>query len=161
MYTPLFFNYIMFRPLPQVLLLIFFQNIFQNSKLLIPAIYKRFCVEYNKNIRKEEIVFLQEEHQMTINGTKTGSALTIAIKGRLDTSTAPQLDTFISENIDGVTSITFDFTDLSYISSAGLRSLLSTHKKMIGKGEMTVTNVNDIVSEIFEITGFSDILNIV
>ncbi|MBQ6172733.1 MAG: STAS domain-containing protein [Clostridia bacterium] len=98
---------------------------------------------------------------MTINGTKTGSALTIAIKGRLDTSTAPQLDTFISENIDGVTSITFDFTDLSYISSAGLRSLLSTHKKMIGKGEMTVTNVNDIVSEIFEITGFSDILNIV
>lgn len=98
---------------------------------------------------------------MTINGTKTGSALTIAIEGRLDTSTAPQLDTFISENIDGVTSITFDFTDLSYISSAGLRSLLSTHKKMIGKGEMTVTNVNDIVSEIFEITGFSDILNIV
>ena len=98
---------------------------------------------------------------MTINGTKTGSALTIAIEGRLDTSTAPQLDTFISENIDGVTSITFDFPDLSYISSAGLRSLLSTHKKMIGKGEMTVTNVNDIVSEIFEITGFSDILNIV
>lgn len=98
---------------------------------------------------------------MTINGTKTGSALTIAIEGRLDTSTAPQLDTFISENIDGVTSITFDFTDLSYISSAGLRSLLSTHKKMIGKGEMTVTNVNDIVREIFEITGFSDILNIV
>lgn len=98
---------------------------------------------------------------MTINGTKTGSTLTIEIEGRLDTSTAPQLDTFISENIDGVTSITFDFTDLSYISSAGLRSLLSTHKKMIGKGEMTVTNVNDIVSEIFEITGFSDILNIV
>lgn len=97
---------------------------------------------------------------MTLNKTLNGSSLTISVEGRLDTVTSPELEAFVSENLEGVTELTFDFTNLEYISSAGLRVLLSSQKKMNTKGKMKVTGVNETVNEIFEVTGFSDILTI-
>ena len=87
-----------------------------------------------------------------------GTALEIALEGRLDTNTAPELEKELKESLGGVTDLTLDFAKLEYISSAGLRVLLSAHKTM--QGRMTVKNVNDIVSEVFDVTGFVDILNI-
>ncbi len=97
---------------------------------------------------------------MTIKQTKDGSNLTVSIEGRLDTTTAPELETALSEALEGVTALTLDLSTLEYISSAGLRVLLSTQKKMSKQGEMKVTGVNETVMEVFEVTGFSDILNI-
>ncbi len=97
---------------------------------------------------------------MTITKTQNGGALTIALEGRLDTMTAPQLETALKESYESADSIVFDFSKLDYISSAGLRVLLSTHKIMSRKGGMKVTHVNDIVQEVFEVTGFGDILDI-
>ena len=97
---------------------------------------------------------------MTINKTRNGSSWTVAPVGRLDTTTAPQLETEINEGIDGVTELIMDLTDLEYISSAGLRVLLSTQKKMNSLGRMIVRGVNETIAEIFEVTGFSDILTI-
>ena len=97
---------------------------------------------------------------MTITKTQNGATLTLALEGRLDTITAPDLEKEIKENLDGVTELILDFTDLEYISSAGLRVLLAAHKAMSGAGTMKVTNVSNIVAEIFEVTGFSDILTI-
>lgn len=97
---------------------------------------------------------------MTINKNQNGTALTIALEGRLDTTTAPQLEQELKTSLDGITDLTLDFTKLDYISSAGLRVLLSAHKTMAGKGAMKVTHVNEVVQEVFEVTGFSDILTI-
>ncbi len=97
---------------------------------------------------------------MTINKTQEGSPVKYAIAGRLDTTTAPEVETIINEELEGVTELVFDFHDLDYISSAGLRVLLSAQKKMNTKGLMKVINCNEIINEIFDITGFSDILNI-
>ena len=97
---------------------------------------------------------------MTITKTQNGTALTVALEGRLDTTTAPDLEKALRDSLDGVTNLTLDFTRLEYISSAGLRVLLSTHKAMAGKGGMKVTHVNEIVNEVFEVTGFADILTI-
>lgn len=97
---------------------------------------------------------------MTINKTINGSALTLAIEGRLETTTAPELEAVIKNELDGVTELTLDFAALEYISSAGLRVLLTAHKKMSAQGSMKVINANEIVNEIFSVTGFSDILNI-
>ncbi len=97
---------------------------------------------------------------MTISKTQSGKALTIALEGRLDTMTAPALEAEIKQSLGGVDSLVLDFSKLEYISSAGLRVLLSTHKALSGKGGMKVTHVNDIVQEVFEVTGFSDILDI-
>jgi len=97
---------------------------------------------------------------MTINKTLNQNALTIALEGRLDTVTAPELEKALQESLDGVDSLTLDFSKLDYISSAGLRVLLSAHKQMSGKGGMKVTHVNEVVQEVFEVTGFSDILTI-
>ena len=97
---------------------------------------------------------------MTITKTQNGTALTIALEGRLDTMTAPQLEASLKESYDSADSIVFDFSKLDYISSAGLRVLLSTHKLMSRKGGMKVTHVNDILQEVFEVTGFGDILDI-
>ncbi len=97
---------------------------------------------------------------MTINKNKNGSALTLAVEGRLDTITAPELEAALKEEIDGVEALTFDFSSLDYISSAGLRVLLSAQKRMNGQGTMKVTGVNEIIMEIFEVTGFTDILTI-
>ena len=97
---------------------------------------------------------------MTITKTQNGTALTVALEGRLDTTTAPDLEKALRDSLNGVTNLTLDFARLEYISSAGLRVLLSTHKAMAGKGGMKVTHVNEIVNEVFEVTGFADILTI-
>ena len=97
---------------------------------------------------------------MTIYMEKQTNELLIAPAGKLDTVTAPELEKAVKENLDGITSLTFDFKDLEYISSAGLRVLLSAQKAMNAKGKMTVCHVNEVVAEIFEVTGFSDILTI-
>ena len=95
---------------------------------------------------------------MNITKTMNGDALVIAIEGRLDTTTAPEFENFIKENLSGIKSLTLDCGKLAYISSAGLRVLLSTQKKM--KSAMKLTNVCELVMEVFEMTGFADILTI-
>ena len=95
---------------------------------------------------------------MTIEIKKNAEATTVEIAGRLDTTTAPVLDKAISEDIEGTVNLTLDLKGLEYISSAGLRVLLSAQKKMQKIGSMKVTNVCEDVMEIFEMTGFADIL---
>ena len=97
---------------------------------------------------------------MTITKTINGNALTIALEGRLDTMTAPDLENELGSVLQGAETLTMDFSKLDYISSAGLRVLLSAHKAMAGKGGMKITHVNEIVQEVLEVTGFSDILTI-
>lgn len=97
---------------------------------------------------------------MTIKKNKNGSAVTYAVSGRLDTTTAPELESAVKNELDGVTELVFDFSELDYISSAGLRILLAAQKKMNSQGSMKVTGANEIVLEIFDVTGFSDILTI-
>ncbi len=96
---------------------------------------------------------------MTINKTANGNDLVIALSGRLDTTTAPQLDEEVKA-LDGVTKLEFDFKELEYISSAGLRVLLSAQKIMNKQGSMVIKNVSDEIKEIFDVTGFIDILTI-
>lgn len=97
-----------------------------------------------------------------LNITKTNEEekLTVALKGRLDTTTAPELEKSLQESLGGMTELIMDLEELEYISSAGLRVLLSAQKLMMKKGSMTVTHVNETVMEIFEVTGFVDILTI-
>ncbi|MBO6241829.1 MAG: STAS domain-containing protein [Butyrivibrio sp.] len=97
---------------------------------------------------------------MTINKIANGSELTVALEGRLDTTTAPQLDDELKSALGGVTKLDFDLSKLEYISSAGLRVLLSAQKVMNKQGEMVVKNANEEIKEIFEVTGFVDILTI-
>jgi anti-sigma B factor antagonist len=97
---------------------------------------------------------------MTIEKTKNGSALTIALSGRLDTMTAPNLEAELGDALEGVEELMFDLEKLEYISSAGLRVLLSAQKTMNRQGSMKVKNANEIIMEIFEVTGFADILTI-
>ena len=97
---------------------------------------------------------------MTITKTLNGTELTVALQGRLDTVTAPELEAALKDALEGVTALVIDFAELEYISSAGLRVLLSAQKIMNKQGEMKVTHVNETVMEIFEVTGFSDILTI-
>lgn len=86
--------------------------------------------------------------------------LCYALEGRLDTMTAPDLEKDLKESLDGVSDLTMDFEKLEYISSAGLRVLLSAQKTMNKQGSMKLVNVNETIMEIFEVTGFSDILTI-
>lgn len=97
---------------------------------------------------------------MTIQKTRNGNTLTIAPEGRLDTMTAPELEGLLKESLEGVKELVFDLEKLDYISSAGLRVLLSAQKTMNNQGTMKVLHANEIVMEIFEVTGFSDILTI-
>ena len=97
---------------------------------------------------------------MTIEKKTNGTALEIALEGRLDTMTAPELEAELNQSLGSAESLVLDFSKLEYISSAGLRVLLSAHKMMSAKGGMKVTNVNEIVQEVFEVTGFADILDI-
>lgn len=97
---------------------------------------------------------------MKIIKNQNGGSLTIALEGRLDTSTAPELEQAIKGGLDGVTELVMDFARLDYISSAGLRVLLSARKTMSKQGSMKVIHVNEMVMEVFEVTGFSDILTI-
>ena len=97
---------------------------------------------------------------MNITKTKNGSNLQIALEGKLDTTTAPELDKIFAENLEGTTDLIIDMEKLSYISSAGLRSLLVAQKTMNKQGTMKIRNVNDLIMEVFNITGFVDILTI-
>jgi len=97
---------------------------------------------------------------MTIDKKKNGNVLEIALEGRLDTMTAPELEAELNQSLGDADSLVLDFSKLEYISSAGLRVLLSAHKTMSAKGGMKVTHVNEIVQEVFEVTGFADILTI-
>ena len=90
---------------------------------------------------------------------ENGKAL-FALAGRLDTTTAPDFEKELKESLDGVSELTLDFAGLDYISSAGLRVLLSAQKAMNKQGGMKLKNVNETIMEIFEVTGFSDILTI-
>lgn len=97
---------------------------------------------------------------MHINKIVNDTILNIAIDGRLDTTTAPQLEEELKQSMNGITRLVLDFEKLEYISSAGLRVLLAAQKVMNTQGEMIVKNVNEVVGEVFEITGFLDILTI-
>ncbi len=97
---------------------------------------------------------------MNIEKRNIGSELELSLSGRLDTTTAPVLEAELKKSISGITKLVFDFSELEYLSSAGLRVLLAAQKVMNKQGEMIVRNVNDTISEIFEVTGFSDILTI-
>ena len=97
---------------------------------------------------------------MTIKTKQNGTNLEVALEGRLDTTTAPELERELGRLMPGAESLTLDFSDLAYISSAGLRVLLAAHKAMMPKEGMKVVHVNDIVQEVFDVTGFADILTI-
>jgi anti-sigma B factor antagonist len=97
---------------------------------------------------------------MTIQRTGNEKKLAIALEGRLDTVTAPELEAALDGALEGVEELTFDFEKLDYISSAGLRVLLSTQKTMNRQGVMKVLHANEMIREIFDVTGFSDILTI-
>jgi len=97
---------------------------------------------------------------MNINKNLVGQTLTIAVEGRLDTLTAPELDAEIQGKLDGISELVFDFQNLDYISSAGLRILLSAQKVMNKQGRMVIRNAKSEVKEIFEVTGFNDILTL-
>lgn len=97
---------------------------------------------------------------MIINKKSEGTKLEILLEGRLDTTTSPMLETELKQSIDGLTVLIFNFEKLEYISSAGLRILLAAQKIMNKQGSMVVKNVNEIIAEVFEVTGFSDILTI-
>lgn len=97
---------------------------------------------------------------MTIEKKTDGSRLYIAIEGRLDTTTAPQLEEEFKKSIDDMTELVIDMEKLAYISSAGLRVLLSAQKVMNKQGMMVIKNANEDIMEVFDVTGFADILNI-
>lgn len=97
---------------------------------------------------------------LNIKKTVEDGKANYALEGRLDTITSPELEKALKEHLDGLSSLVLDFAALEYISSAGLRVLLSTQKVMSRKGEMKLVNVNETIMEIFEVTGFSEILTI-
>lgn len=97
---------------------------------------------------------------MQIEKKTENFVVTFSLEGRLDTMTAPQLEAEIQGKLDGVTELYFDFAKLSYISSAGLRVLLTAQKIMNKQGKMIIKNVCAEIKEIFEVTGFSDILTL-
>ena len=97
---------------------------------------------------------------LTINKQAENGKLVIALEGRLDTTTSPVLEVELKSSLDGVTELIMDFEKLEYISSAGLRVLLSAQKTMNNQGSMKVIHVNETIMEIFEVTGFSDILTV-
>ena len=97
---------------------------------------------------------------MEITKNIKDSELDIQLRGRLDTSTAPQLEEEIKHSINGIKTFILDLNDLEYMSSAGLRIILSAQKTMNKQGKLIIRNVNDTIMEVFEMTGFADILSI-
>lgn len=97
---------------------------------------------------------------MTMDKVINGAEMTVTLTGRLDTNTAPKLEAELKESISGIEVLTLDFSGLEYLSSAGLRVLLASQKIMNRQGRMVVRNVNDMIMEVFEVTGFCDILTI-
>jgi anti-sigma B factor antagonist len=101
-----------------------------------------------------------EEYVMTINKNVNGTECVLTLTGRLDTTTAPQLEAEIKTTVGGITLLILDFEALEYLSSAGLRVILSTQKTMNKQGKMVIKHVNETIMEVFEVTGFVDILTI-
>ena len=97
---------------------------------------------------------------MTIEKKINGEALTLIVSGRLDTQTAPELENELDSVLAGLKELNFDFANLEYVSSAGLRVILKAQKAMNAQGSMKLTGVNDSIMEVFDITGFLDILTI-
>ena len=97
---------------------------------------------------------------MTIDKEINGTTTTLSIGGRLDTSTAPELEAVINNDLNDTSDLIINLENLEYVSSAGLRVILKAQKIMNDKGNMKVINVNDMVMEVFDITGFADILTI-
>ncbi|MEM1483418.1 STAS domain-containing protein [Oscillospiraceae bacterium PP1C4] len=97
---------------------------------------------------------------MTINKNVNGTECVFTLEGRLDTTTAPQLEAELKLSVDGITLLTLDFEALEYLSSAGLRVILAAQKVMNKQGKMIIRNVNETIMEVFEVTGFVDILTI-
>ena len=97
---------------------------------------------------------------LNINKTIENGKAVFTLGGRLDTVTAPELEKELKGSLDGVSELVLDFAGLEYISSAGLRVLLSAKKAMNNRGKVKIKNVNETIMEIFEVTGFSDILTI-
>ncbi|MBO4425963.1 MAG: STAS domain-containing protein [Clostridiales bacterium] len=97
---------------------------------------------------------------LNIDMNSEGEKLTVKLEGRLDTTTSPELESELGKSLDGIKELEFDFSDLEYLSSAGLRVLLNAQKTMNQQGEMKLTGVSDTIKEIFEVTGFSDILTV-
>ena len=96
---------------------------------------------------------------MNLNRTNENGVMTVTVSGRIDTSTAPEFEQGVKPYLDGVKELTLDFADVNYVSSAGLRALLSMHKIMMKQGSMKLINVNEEVCDVFEVTGFDEILN--
>lgn len=97
---------------------------------------------------------------MNINLDKKGNTLKVQLSGRLDTTTAPELEKALRTQLEGIEALTLDFEELAYISSAGLRVLLALQKAMNRQGRMVVTHVNESIMEVFDVTGFVDVLTI-
>ena len=97
---------------------------------------------------------------MTFNMNKNGTELTVTVEGRLDTITTPKLEAALENKLEDITLLVFDFAKLDYISSAGLRVLLTAMQAVEDNGKMVLRNVNEDVMNIFEVTGFVDDLNI-
>lgn len=97
---------------------------------------------------------------MNITKKTEGSQLCISLEGRLDTTTSPELELVLKSSLEGISELVLDMEGLDYLSSAGLRILLSAQKTMNKQGSMKVINVNDTIMEIFDVTGFADILTI-
>ena len=97
---------------------------------------------------------------MTIEKKLNGENATLIVSGRLDTQTAPELENELDAILSGLKDLTFDLTNLEYVSSAGLRVILKAQKAMNAQGSMKLTGVNESIMEVFDITGFLDILTI-
>lgn len=97
---------------------------------------------------------------MEIIKEKNGTAVTMSLQGRLDTATAPQMEAELKKDMEEVTRLILDMRELEYLSSAGLRVILNAQKMMGKRGDMVVRHVNETIMEVFELTGFSDILTI-
>lgn len=95
---------------------------------------------------------------MNIIKTKEGSTLSLALEGRLDTTTAPQLEAALHGAMEGVTELNMDFEKLEYLSSAGLRVILAAQKTMNKQGSMVIRHVNETIQEVFEVTGFLELI---
>ena len=108
----------------------------------------------------EVMAVMKETNKLTINKISDGNRLTLALDGYLNTATANELGTLLGESLGGVTDLVFDFSELKYISSAGLRVLLSTQKRMNSRGSMKITGASNNIIEIFDITGITDIFTI-
>lgn len=115
---------------------------------------------YDIKSMKKAYIHVMEDRIMTIDKKLEGTKLEIILEGRLDTITAPALEEEIKQSLNGITELIFDFEKLEYISSAGLRVLLAAQKIMNKQGSMIIKNVNDVINDVFEVTGFVDILTI-